>query len=763
MLAVPPAAPPSYVPLARPALGFSTCLRYRFGTGFWGYVSRVPKLSRRETQVAQLVAERLTNREIAERLFLSERTAEYHVEQIRNKLGFHSRAEIADWVAQHAPAEPPPNRLPPQLTSFVGRSADLRAVSDLLSRARLVTITGAGGTGKTRLAVEAAARALPGHPDGAWFVDLQALQDPQLLEAEVAAALAVADLDGELAVSRRLIVLDNCEQLAAACRELVTRLLTSCPALRLLATSREPLHVAGEAVWPLRPLPPDEAATLFLERAALAAPDVQVAAADPALVRGICEDLDGIPLAIELAAARAGVMSLVDIRERLKSRFRVLIDSARGARQRSLAAAVAWSYELLSEPERDLFRKLGIFAGGFRLDSAEAVLGGDIADVLDRLVEQSMVVAERNPDRPTRYRLLVTMREFARERLLETNGLDVLEAAHTRRFVDLARLAGGQLQGPEQAYWMKRIEDELDEYRTAIERTLDNDPEIALAIAVGLDWFWGMRGRMDEGRRLLGLGLARCPTRSFERAQALIGAGWLARMQDDQEAGRRLHAESVEILRELDDPIELGTALVWDAEAAFTRGDAATARAGWEEAIDLLAPLGTSMPLAYAHLELSIFGLQDRRADWVRDYAQRSLAMMVELGNTRAVALSQVMLALAATFEGRFPEARAQLQEAGARLAGIGALADIAYALTAGVVLDVAEGAVEEATVLAGATQAVRQATGWKDLQFKPVWDPALEQARRQLGDAAYEAAWQRGLELDQEEALELLGVRAPC
>ena len=736
--------------------------RYRF-FGHRGTIVRcVPNLSRRETEVAQLVAEQLSNREIAERLFVSERTAEFHLEQIRNKLGFHNRQQIAAWVAAQGGREPPPNRLPPRLTSFVGRAADLKGVTDLLEKTRIVTITGTGGTGKTRLAIELAARAVSSYPDGAWFVDLQAVEDPRLLAAEVAAALFVTNVEQELAVKRRLIVLDNCEQLAEPCRDLIERVLLACSELRVLATSREPLHVPSEGVWSLGPLPPEEAVALFLDRAGLATPELSLADIDPAPVRAICQDLDGIPLAIELAASRARVMSLADIRARLSRRFRLLVDTgARSGRHRSLAATVAWSYDLLTEEERDVFRKLAIFAGGFLLDSAESVIGPEVASVLDRLVERSMVVAERVPDRQTRYRLLVNLREYARERLSESGDTASLRSVHAHRFRALADTASTQLEGPRQATWMRRIADELDEYRSAFVWALDTEPKSAVAIAAGLGWFWGMSGRISEGRRVLAAALEQVPDRSRERARVLIPLGWLTRLLGEFEVGTSFHSESVQILRELGDPIELAQALVWDAEAAANRGDWSMARRGWEEAIERLTPLGVSQPLAYANLEMSNVLLRERNAERAREDATRSLAMFTELGNARGVALSHLMLSQAAWLDHEFEGARRELLQCLNGLSAVTARADLIVPLKAAAALALDEGEARSGVALAAAAEALVQGmrvrTGGFMDWLEASLEPRLAKASSELGEAAYQDAWTLGLDLGADGAVDLV------
>lgn len=740
------------------------------------------RLTRRQREVVDLVVRGLTNREIARQLFISERTADSHLEQIRNKLGVSSRAQISAWAveqksrsaggglatqklnAHQGRAEPASSRLPMQLTTFIGRRRELFAVSSLLGQTRLVTITGAAGTGKTRLAVEVASRFASDKDDGAWFVGLESLEDGVLLAPEVAAALEVADLDHDLAASRRLVVLDNCEQIAAGCRDLIHRLLAASPGLKVLATSREPLHVPGEGVWGLEPLSSAESVDLFLDRIRLAAPDISVGSADAGLVQSICADLDGLPLAIELAASRARLMSLEDIRKRLHSRFRLLVGhESTIARQQTLEAAVAWSYDLLTADQQMLFRHLGAFAGGFFLDSAQALLASPtipaerVPELVDRLVDRSLVVAERTPGRPTRYRLLVTMREYARERLAESGALASLRTVHARHYRALAERAGAEMQGPKQAEWLNRIEDELDEFRAALEWSLEADPESALVIAGELTWFWGMRGRVAEGRRALAAALPMVPARTLMRGRALIGAGWLARLQNDLEVGAAFHAESVDILREFDDPVQLGLALVWSAEAASTLNDWQTARAGWVESIDLLEPLGPNEPLAYAMLELAVADLVDRRPDSARDYAHKGMAMMAELGNVRAYALGRMAIGYAAYLDANFGEAWAEVTECLASLRRTGALGDLTQPLNAAAIVAVAMGQPEVGVRLGAAVERLRSTTGSMLSVWQGDLQRALDQARARLGDAAYADAWERGRAMDVDGAMNLV------
>jgi predicted ATPase/DNA-binding CsgD family transcriptional regulator len=737
------------------------------GVGDRDYLACVPQLSRRETEVAKLVANGLTNRQIAERLFLSERTAEYHVEQIRNKLGFHSRAEIATWLAGQSPAAPPPSNLPALLTTFIGRAREIAAVRTLLGRTRLVTITGAPGTGKTRLSLELAAHLRFDFRDGIWFVNLQGLTDRHLVASEVAATLGVSDPARDLTGKQLLVLLDNCEHLVSGCAHFAQEVLGACPEVRLLATSRQPLHVLGEGVWQLEPLPGPDAAELFLERARLAAPEVDLAAVDPTLLESICGDLDGIPLAIELAAARTRVMSLADIRERLKLRFSLLtsVNDSLGERQGTLESTVAWSYNLLSDKEQLLFRRLGVFAGAFFLESASAVvadshlLAGELPELIDRLVDRSIVIAERAPDRKTRYRLLVTLRDYGRDRLRDEGALERLRGLHGQYYRHLAEEAGAELQGPRQVTWLKRLEDELDEIRAAIEWGLAADHEAALVIAGELGWFWGLRGRVNEGRRALAAALPLAPQRTLMRGRALIAAGWLARLQGDLVAGPAFHAESVDILRALDDPVQLAMALVWNAESGMGTGDWITARAGLQEAVELVEPRGPSEPLAYGLLELAMADVHDGLLRSAHQHAAEATVMHSTLSNRRGVAMGHLATAYVEHLEGNGGAAWTALSVCIRTLREVEAIGDLSLPFTLAVVVMVSSGGpMAKAVTLGGAAAALDIVSGRQAMYTNLMWSPelpaALSSARNQLGAEAYEAAWQAGLRMTADEAV---------
>ena len=407
-------------------------------------------------------------------------------------------------------------RLPVQLTSFVGRAAEMTDVRRILADNRLVTLTGAGGVGKTRLALEVAGRMMGECRDGVWYVDLAPIIDPDLVPVAVARALGLPDQPGRSTMEtllrfigdrQMLVVLDNCEHLLDACAALIVALLGACPGLTLLTTSREPIGVAGEVTWRVRSLSlADEAIELFTDRARHVRPDFHLTDDNTTAVTEICRRLDGMPLAIELAAARIRALSLTEILDSLHDRFRLLTGGARTAvrRQQTLRASVDWSYMLLTEPERVVFRRLAVFLGGFDLDATRAVAGGgevqpyQVLDLLTLLIDKSLVVAENTTGR-TRYRLLETVRQYALEKLGESGEADTVRARHRDHYTAMAAL----LDTPAGNDYERRIEQaetEIDNLRAAFAWSRENtEIALALALASSLQPLWLARGR-DPGR-----------------------------------------------------------------------------------------------------------------------------------------------------------------------------------------------------------------------------------------------------------------------
>ncbi|MDQ3734689.1 MAG: winged helix-turn-helix domain-containing protein [Actinomycetota bacterium] len=450
------------------------------------------------------------------------------------------------------------NRLPTRLTSFFGRDEDLDRIGALLHAHRLVTVTGPGGVGKTSIAVEVARRATSQFPDGVAFARLSGVADPAQLPHAVLAALDVRDvatstaeeqLVGHLRERHVLLVLDNCEHLADACAVLTERLLESCPQLRLLPTSREPLAARGEVQYAVSPLtiPPTDAGLtdltdntavqLFVDRAQSALPAFRLGDDNAAAIAEICRQLDGIPLAIELAAARVFALPVEELASRMGDRFALLTTGSRTAeaRQRTLRAAIDWSHDLLTESERVLLRRLSVFRGAWTLEGVQVVCGGDdhapgdIVDTLARLVEKSLVVIDRDAGR---YHLLETIREYARERLSEANESEPFGAAHVRYLTSLAERAERDLRADGQSRWLRRLSDERDDIEAALAwctAHADAEPDQGLRLVGALGWYWYFASRPDGGHKVAAM-LAATPAGSqVARAGALQALAVAAR------------------------------------------------------------------------------------------------------------------------------------------------------------------------------------------------------------------------------------------
>ncbi len=508
--------------------------------------------------------------------------------------------------------------LPLQLTSFVGRDAELTQVRDLLAENRLVTLTGAGGVGKTRLAIHIAGHIAGEFADGVWYVDLAPITDPQVVPIAVARALGLPDQPGRstmdtinrfVADRHMLVVLDNCEHLLDASAAMVIALLGAAAGLTLLTTSREPIGVAGELSWRVPSLSPaDEAIELFADRARCARADFVVTDDNAATVAEICRRLDGVPLAIELAAARVRALSLVEILDSLHDRFRLLTGGARTAvrRQQTLRASVDWSHALLTEPERVLFRRLAAFMGGFDLDAAQSVCGGgdveryQVLDQLTLLVDKSLVVTDESAGR-TRYRLLETVRQYALEKLGESGEADTVRARHRDHYTALAALLDAPA-GSDHEQRLDQADREIDNLRAAFGWSRENsDVELALALASSLQPLWQARGRLLEGLTWFDTALADDNAQHPEvaaavRARALADRAMLAIWVSDADSPNQAQ-QALAIAREVDDPALLARALT---TCGYIAGmfDAEAARAYLAEAIGLARPSGDRLRLS---------------------------------------------------------------------------------------------------------------------------------------------------------------------
>jgi predicted ATPase/class 3 adenylate cyclase/DNA-binding CsgD family transcriptional regulator len=541
--------------------------------------------------------------------------------------------------------------LPVQLTSFIGRGPQLAEVRQNLAENRLVTLTGAGGAGKTSLAIQVAAQVAEEYPDGVWYVDLAPIADPAVVPITVISALGLPDqpdrstvetLQRFIANRRMLVVVDNCEHLLDATAAMACTLLGACPGLTLLATSREPIGVTGEVTWRVPSLSlDDEAITLFTDRARLAVPSFRVNDDNAASVAEICRRLDGMPLAIELAAARLRALSVDEIIDSLHDRFRLLTGGARSGvrRQQTLRASVDWSHDLLTEPERVLFRRLAVFLGGFDLDAAQSVAGGDdlarhqVLDLLALLVDKSLVVAENTRGR-TRYRLLETVRQYAAEKLSESGEVNAARKRHRDHYAAMA----AALDTPAREGSRRRLtqaETEIDNLRAAFAWSREqSDVELALTLASSLQPLWVARGRIREGLAWIHAALSAHNRRQPDiapavRARALadksslaavIGAEAsvdeaqealaIARNLDDPallvraltacasvnafnpELARPYINEGIELARAIGDRWRLSQLLGWQIAGAYVAGDPIAARAASEKGLDLAEAMG---------------------------------------------------------------------------------------------------------------------------------------------------------------------------
>jgi predicted ATPase/DNA-binding CsgD family transcriptional regulator len=457
------------------------------------------------------------------------------------------------------------HNLPAPLTSLVGRARELQVIGDTLARTRLVTVTGAGGVGKTRLALELAHRQLPRRVDGVWLVDLTAGPEPTAVAAETARTLGVGGqgdstptdaLRRSLAHRDALLVLDNCEHLVDACAELAAALLRSCAGIRIMATSRESLGVDGETVWGLEPLGPDDARRLFVERARQRRPDFVPGEETDATIARLCARLDRLPLAIELAAARVGVMSVGEVLAGLETRLGELAGGGRlaPAHHRTVRATVEWSHRLLDPTEQQAFRRLAVFVGGFDADAAASVAPQLSIDVLARLVEKSLVTVAQSPRGRTRYRLLETVREFAGDLLVEAGELEATRERHLRHFAALGAKARAEWLSTGAQRFVNELDDDFENVRAALEWAAVSDPCSGLPLLSGTRDLFFRFGQAD-GLRLARLLLERCPVQDRHRAEAQISAGQLTITQGDFGAARSILAEARELSAQLGETV----------------------------------------------------------------------------------------------------------------------------------------------------------------------------------------------------------------
>ena len=634
-----------------------------------------------------------------------------------------------------------PNNLPMQATAFIGREQQLQAVRTTLLRAdtRLVTLTGPGGTGKTRLALQVAADLLDSFQDGVYFVALASVTDPELVASSIAQALDIREVAGRsiatslgdaLRQKRLLLVLDNFEQVADAA-PVVAELLQAATDLKILVTSRFVLHVYGERELSVPPLAlPDrraapsaahlaqfEAVHLFVDRAQAARADFALVDENAAAVAEICQRLDGLPLAIELAAARVRALPPRAMLQRMERRLPLLTGGARDlpARQRTLRDTIAWSYELLAPEEQALFRRLAVFRG-CTLESAETVCAGDpprpgatsvalppldllVLDGVESLVEKSLLRQNEASDGQPWYSMLETVREYALERLEESGESGAIHRRHALAALRLAESGESELYGPDQSTWLARLDREHDNLRAALRWCEDGGyAEPALRLAVALWWFWSLHGHLEEGLEHLARLLQRfrlppgaSTTRTELHARAVYAAGMLAAWQGDHAVARQRHQESLALRREIGEPTGIFTALEGLATAACFRGDYVAARRYMEEAMALVRDLDDTTAFANAMNLLGNISVELGQLDAARAYYEESFANFDKSRDPQYRTLNGAMLSIAGVVldQGEYDEAHTLATRAlnGSQQTGNWRMAAVARSTLGGIAL----------------------------------------------------------------------------
>jgi len=684
--------------------------------------------------------------------------------------------------------EATPNNLSHQITSFVGREREFGEVKKMLRDARLVTLHGTGGLGKTRLSLQVAADVLDEYPDGVWFIELAPITDPRMVPQALASVLGVKEEAGhpmtEALVKfvkdrRLLLVLDNCEHLTSACAEIANVLLRAGAEIRILATSRESLRISGETLYALSPLvAPDEgeqqtpaalaryeAVRLFVERATGAMPAFELNEKTGAAVADICRRLDGIPLALELAAARVRALSVENIALRLNDRFRLLTSGDRTAlpRQQTLRALIDWSHDLLTEPEQTMFRRLGVFVGGWTLEAAEAVCAGgeigetDVLDLLTRLVEKSLVALDPESGR---YRLLETVRQYAREKLDQSSDEASLRDRHLAYFVDLAEKARPALFGPEQASWLRRLDFERENILAshACCGVSESCAELGLRLVYAIKQYWVYRGFLALGFAVTVEALQRkgAQARDALRSRGLFCAGQLCSLMGRHEEAQRWLEESLEIAKEIGDRGRVAATLqplVW---AALGRGDVAAARNYSDLALASAREVGSKRDIAAAiNMQAHIHRLEGD-LDAAEPLYESVLALGREVGDHDSIAIGSLNLAMVSIARGSIErpakillDVVALTKELGSRYAGQS-------------VLEVSTGLAalrrdwRRAARFFGAAEANTVYTGIvRDATDEAFLAPLVERARHALGEKSFSDAEGMGRALSYDQAMD--------
>ncbi|HEX6033473.1 MAG TPA: tetratricopeptide repeat protein, partial [Anaerolineales bacterium] len=756
---------------------------------------------------------------------------------------------IYQLVIPDLPSEFPPlktlevslHNLPAQMTSFIGRETELAEVKQALRAHRLVTLTGSGGAGKSRLSLQAGMECLHEFPEGVWLVELAPVTDPALVPGTLLSTFSLREdrhrsvldvLIDYLRGKTLLLLLDNCEHLIEACAQISDSLLQACPKLRILASSREALGITGEVAYrvpslntpnpeklpPLDQLEKADSIRLFIERAATAKPGFTLTNVNAFSLAQICYRLDGIPLAIELAASRVKVLSPDQIAARLDDRFRLLTGGSRTAlpRQQTLRAMIDWSYSLLSEPEKALFRRLAVFVGGWTLEAAESVcasgmsndiLPEDVLDLLTRLVDKSLVLMEEAAG-DIRYRRLETIRQYSREKFFETDEVGRVRDRHLNYFMQFAELVDHKLKSSDQLLWQNRMSAEQDNLRAALEWGLSRNPDRALRIAGASNLFWTAGGYSAEGFRWTQKALdqvekfplpeeATSDQRLVARAKALCGLTRLYLSLGDNASAKRAAEESVALYRQSRDRLGLAFALIVLAYPLEFLGERSEAEAALQESYSIgrdegdvyiicralnrlghvIVDLYQDLNLAQRYVEESLgmargAGLRSQEAqayeilgfiamhrqdhEAARRYFQESVRAYEEIGASFNVILEKSNLAHLERKLGNYPQALEYYRETISAFRDVGQTGAIAHQLECFGFIALAQHEHERALYLFAAASALRERSNTPMTPDEQMYfDEQLKRLREDLDLALFDSAWSKGRAMRMEQAIE--------
>jgi predicted ATPase/class 3 adenylate cyclase len=722
------------------------------------------------------------------------------------------------------------HNLPAQMTSFIGREKEMAEIAQAIREHRLVTLTGGGGTGKTRLALQVAANLLDQFPDGVWFVELAPVSDPELIPQTILATFGISEQQGRTILQiltdyfgerSLLIVLDNCEHLIDASAKLADSLLNKAHSLKFLVTSREALGVKGEATWHVPSLSlPDlkhlpsienltqyEAVRLFIDRAILVQPNFTVTNDNASFVAQICSRLDGIPLAIELATSRVKALSVEQISKRLDDRFHLLTGGARTSlpRQQTLRATIDWSYNLLSNQEKSLFRRLAVFISGWTLEAADEVcgLGGiesfEVLDLLTHLVDKSLVVVDGQTEE-SRYRMLETVLQYAREKLLDSGESETIRDRHLQFFLKLAEEAKPYLRRSDAVEWYDRMEVDHDNFRLALDWTQQSEhrAESGLQLADALSEFWLTRGSLVEGRERITSAINHA--RSFERsalyANVLCDAAWIANLQGDFPGARSFANESLGIFRELGDKLGISNALQALGAVAIESRDYALAENILQDALqnrrDLkgVSTMGLIMNMGWAAVGLGDYALARKRLNQVLTSSlteglkgrtaavlgglaevdlregryeaaskliEESLAIRREIGDKWQIGVALGTWAWIAVLQQDWDSAFFRLKQSVTIRDEIGDQGGLVWCLEKLGQVALGKETDEKAAKIFSAAASIRAAMGSTINPFdRSEYERDIALLRRQLGEEKFNNAWNQGRALTLEKAIAL-------